>query len=833
MFNKFSKRAAQVFVNAQDEARSLGHSYVGTEHLLLGIMKAANGEAYNVLREHGVDYSSLRQEVISVVGAGIARENFSSPQMTPRARKIIELAYEEAQILKQNYISTEHILLAMLREGEGVAAHILRKFGIDLSEMRRELIDEIGGFSREREYEDDGFTKRGHEMPRTVKTLEGLGVDLTEEARKAKLDPVIGREREIERIMQILSRRKKNNPVLIGEPGVGKTAIVEGLAQKIAAGDVPELLKGKIIFSLDIAALIAGTKYRGEFEKRLKKVINTVKDDKNIILFIDEIHTIVGAGAAEGAVDAANILKPPLSRGEIQIIGSTTPDEYRQYIEKDGALERRFQKILVSEPSVEQTIEILEGLKSKYEVHHGVKYTEDALELAVKLSQRYITDHYLPDKAIDVIDEAGARARLKKLVIPEEIKKLEERIKSIQEEKELAVARQDYDRAAEVRLKERELQQKLNDNYNRWKKKGETEIVTIRVNDISRTVSNWTGIPLTKIEKTESQKLLKLEEELHKRIVAQEEAIKAVSRSIRRARSGLKDPRRPMGSFMFLGPTGVGKTELAKALAEYLFGNENALIRIDMSEYMERFAVSRLVGAPPGYVGYEEGGTLTEKIRRRPFSVILLDEIEKAHPDVFNLLLQILDDGRLTDSQGHTVDFRNTIVIMTSNLGGEIINKTKHAMGFVEETSEKASYESMKSIVMNEVKRTFRPEFLNRLDEVIVFHSLTREHIGKIIDILLSDVRKRLSERGLRLVIGKKAKEMLISRGFDPIYGARPLKREIQRDIEDPLSEELLSNRFENGDTIVATVNKGRISFRRKKKKDKDNKVVLSETGKG
>jgi len=830
MFNKFSKRAAQVFVNAQDEARAMGHSYVGTEHLLLGIMKSANGEAYNVLREHDIDYSSLRQEVIAVVGTGIPRENFSSPQMTPRARKIIELAYEEARILKQNYISTEHILLAILWEGEGVAAHILRKFGIDLAEMRREIIDEIGGFSKNKDYDAEILGNRSHEASRTLKTLEGLGVDLTEEAKAAKLDPVIGRDREIERIMEILSRRKKNNPVLIGEPGVGKTAIVEGLSQKIAAGDVPELLKTKVIFSLDIAALIAGTKYRGEFEKRLKKVINTVKDDKNIILFIDEIHTIVGAGAAEGAVDAANILKPPLSRGEIQIIGSTTPDEYRQYIEKDGALERRFQKITVSEPTTEQTLEILEGLKSKYEVHHGVKYTEDALELAVRLSQRYITDHFLPDKAIDVIDEAGARARLKKLVKPEEIKKLEERIKSVQEEKELAVAKQDYDRAAEVRLKERELQQNLNDNYNRWKKKGETEIVTITANDISRTVSNWTGIPLTKIEKTESQKLLNLEKELHKRIVAQEEAIMAISKAIRRARSGLKDPRRPMGSFMFLGPTGVGKTELSKALAEYLFGNENALIRIDMSEYMERFAVSRLVGAPPGYIGYEEGGTLTEKIRRRPFSVILLDEIEKAHPDVFNLLLQILDDGRLTDSQGHTVDFRNAIVIMTSNLGGEIINKTKRAMGFVEETNEQTSYKSMKSIVMNEVKRTFRPEFLNRLDEIIVFHSLTREHIEKIIDILLSDLRKRLAERNIKLKIGKKAKEVIISKGFDPIYGARPLKREIQKDIEDPLSEKLLSKKFENGDTIIATVNKGKIFF--KKEKRKDNKVVFSETSK-
>ncbi len=832
MFNKFSKRAAQVFVNAQDEARALGHSYVGTEHLLLGIMKSANGEAYNILRESGLDYPSLRKEIITIVGSGIPRESFSSPQMTPRARKIIELAYEEAQMLKQNYISTEHILLAILREGEGVAAHILRKFGIDLSEMRKELIEEMGIIPREEDEESDRFVKdSSKDVSRSVKTLENLGVDLTEEARNGKLDPVIGREKEIERIMQILSRRKKNNPVLIGEPGVGKTAIVEGLAQRIASGDVPELLKGKIIFSLDVAALIAGTKYRGEFEKRLKKVINTVKDDKNIILFIDEVHTIVGAGAAEGAVDAANILKPPLARGEIQIIGSTTPDEYRQYIEKDGALERRFQKVYVSEPTAEQALEILRGLKSKYEVHHGVKYSDEALEFAVKLSQRYISDHYLPDKAIDVIDEAGARARLQNMIIPDEIKRIEVEIKSAQEEKELAVARQDYDQAAEIRLRERELQQRLNAAYNRWKKAHETEIIHIGTEDVSQIVSNWTGIPLTKIEKSESQKLLSLEKELHKRVVSQEEAIRAISQAIRRARAGLKDPRKPTGSFMFLGPTGVGKTELAKALAEYLFGDENSLIRIDMSEYMERFAVSRLVGAPPGYVGYEEGGTLTEKIRRRPFSVVLLDEIEKAHPDVFNILLQILDEGRLTDSQGHTVDFRNTIIIMTSNLGGEIINKTKHALGFVEENSEEASYSSMKSIVMEEVKRTFRPEFLNRLDEVIVFHPLKKKDIEKIIDILMKDVKKRIEERGMKITLNKKAKEYIISKGFDPIYGARPLKREIQRDIEDPLSEELLANKFSLGDTIVVSVNRGRIVFRKRKSKNK--KVILSEAGKG
>ncbi len=828
MFNKFSKRAAQVFVAAQDEARALGHSYVGTEHLLLGVMKTANGEAYNVLREHGLDYSSLKQEVIAVVGAGIPRENASSPQMTPRARKIIELAYEEAQLLGQNYISTEHILLAILREGEGVAAHILRKFGIDLVDLRRELIDEMGGASQNEDADDDDFTHptSPQETIRSVKNLEGLGVDLTEEAKNGKLDPVIGREREIERIMQILTRRKKNNPVLIGDPGVGKTAIIEGLAQKISSGDVPELLRGKIIFSLDIAALIAGTKYRGEFEKRLKKVISTVKDDRSIILFVDEVHTIVGAGAAEGAVDAANILKPALSRGEIQMVGSTTPDEYRQFIEKDAALERRFQKIYIGEPTSEQTLEILKGLKSKYEIHHKVRYTNDALDLAVKLSQRYITDHYLPDKAIDVIDEAGASARLGNMTVPDEIKEIEKKVKNIQEEKELSIAQQNYDRAAEIRFKERDLQQLLNDKYNEWKKRRETEIILVDSENIAKTISIWTGIPLTKLEKSESIKLLKLEEELHKRVVAQEEAIKAVSKAIRRTRAGLKDPRRPMGSFMFLGPTGVGKTELAKALAEYLFEDENALVRIDMSEYMERFSVSRLVGAPPGYVGYEEGGTLTEKIRRRPFSVVLLDEIEKAHPDVFNILLQILDDGRLTDSQGHIVDFKNTILIMTSNLGGELINKTKRGVGFFEESVE-SNYDSMKSIVMDEVKKTFRPEFLNRLDETIVFHPLNKFHIEKIIDILLEDVRKRLVEHNIKLLVSDQAKELIISKGFDPVYGARPLRREIQKAIEDPLSEELLASRFEDGDTIIIGASNNKIVFRRKK----ERKAALSESG--
>ena len=811
MFDKFSEKAAQVFVTAQEEAKELGHSYVGTEHILLGLLKVGNNPASDVLAAMGMTYSRAKSEIISMVGMGM-RGFITSPQMTPRAKRVTELAYEEAKLLGSERIRPEHLLLGIIREGEGIAIHVLRKFGIDLQTLRKEILDAVS----------DANVIPGKKAPfqsNSVKQLEGFGVDLTELAARGLLDPVIGRDEEIERIMQILVRRKKNNPVLIGEPGVGKTAIVEGLAQRIVAGEVPEPLRNRVIFSLDVASLVAGTKYRGEFEKRMKKLLQVVTKDNSIILFIDELHTIVGAGSAEGAVDAANILKPSLARGEIRCIGATTPDEYRKYIEKDAALERRFQKIYVREPSEDEAIEILYGLRNRYEKHHKVRYLDEALKAAVNLSKRYITDHFLPDKAIDLIDEAGAKARLKIFTVPSDIKLLKMQLDDVRKEKEEAVRMQDYERAAKLKEEERSLEREYRKRYNEWKKEVDDVVVTVTEEDIAEIVSSWTGIPLKKLEETESEKLLNLEEALHKRIVGQDDAIKAVSRAIRRARSGLKDPRRPIGTFLFLGPTGVGKTELAKAIAEHLFGDENALIRFDMSEYMEKFAMSRLIGAPPGYVGYEEGGSLTEKIRRRPFSVILFDEIEKAHPDIFNLLLQIMDEGRLTDSQGREVDFRNTIVIMTSNLGGEFINRSKRSLGFAAHEDEKAQYEEIKNLVMSEVKKTFRPEFLNRLDEIVVFHPLGKNHVLKIIDILLQDLRKRLAEKNMELKLTKEAKEFLLEHGYDPIYGARPMRRTIQRYIEDPLSEDLLKGRFKEGDVIVVRRSGDNLKFSKDRKK--------------
>lgn len=817
MFDRFSERSAKVFVTAQEEAKDLGHSYVGTEHLLLAILKLNDKPLSTILEKYGLTYARVKNEVISIVGMGM-RGFIMSPQMTPRARKVTEIAFEEARMTGNEKIDPEHLLLGILREGEGIAIHILKKLNVNVQSLRKEITDNI---SDEDFTEDDAQPLPSVEEPTAspvARQLEGFGIDLTAEAIKGELDPVIGRESEIERLMQILVRRKKNNPVLIGEPGVGKSSIVEGLAQRIVQGEVPEPLKGKTIFSLDVAALVAGTKYRGEFEKRMKKLLQVVKGNKDIILFIDELHMIVGAGSAEGAVDAANILKPALARGELHCIGATTPDEYRKFIEKDAALERRFQKIYVQEPTPQMAVEILKGLKSKYESHHKVSYTDHSLEAAVYLSQRYITDHYLPDKAIDVLDEAGARARLKLFVMPSELQLLKLQIESAKKEKEQAVSSQNYESAAELKAREQELREEYSQKYNAWMKGIEDQIVTVDVPDIEEVVAGWTGIPLRKLEETEREKLLKLESALHERVVGQEEAINAIARAIRRARSGLKDPRRPVGAFLFLGPTGVGKTELAKALAEYLFGDEKSLVRFDMSEYMEKFSVSRLIGAPPGYVGYEEGGALTEKVRRRPFSVILFDEIEKAHPDVFNILLQIMDDGRLTDSQGHIVDFRNTIVIMTSNIGGSEIVSSKRNLGFVENETYEQDFSEMKDKVIDEVKKVFRPEFINRVDEIIVFHKLTKEHIEQIIEILLRDIRARLSEREINLVLSPEAKEFLVNVGYDSVYGARPLKRAIQRYIEDPLAEELLRGDIESESEVLVVPEGEKLTFISQKK---------------
>ncbi|ANQ53161.1 Clp protease ClpX [Thermosipho affectus] len=811
MFDKFSEESAEVFVTAQEEAKELGHSYVGTEHLLLAILKLNDKRLRKILEGYGISYSKIRNEIISIVGMGM-RGFIMSPQMTPRAKRVTEIAYEEAKDMGDDKIRPFHLFLGILKEGEGIAVHILRKMGINIQQLRRELSGNMTD-------EESDYLDLENEIVKRTRQLEGFGVNLTALALKGELDPVIGRDLEIERVMQVLVRRKKNNPVLIGEPGVGKSAIVEGLAQRIVAGEVPEPLKGKTIFSLDVASLVAGTKYRGEFEKRMKKLLQVLKNEKDIILFIDEIHMIVGAGSAEGAVDAANILKPALARGEVKCIGATTPDEYRMFIEKDAALERRFQKIYVQEPSAQMTIEILRGLKPKYELHHKVKYTDEALEAAVYLSQRYISDHFLPDKAIDVIDEAGARARLKAFVMPNDLYIYKNKIENIKLQKEIAVANQNYEEAAKLKEEEQQLKSEYTRKYEEWKEKVETSVIVVDVQDIEEVVANWTGIPLKKLEEEESEKLLKLEEALHNRVVGQDEAVKAIARSIRRARSGLKDPRRPVGVFLFLGPTGVGKTELAKTLAEYLFGDEKALIRFDMSEYMEKFSVSRLIGAPPGYVGYEEGGTLTEKVRRRPFSVILFDEIEKAHPDVFNLLLQIMDDGRLTDSQGHIVDFRNAIIIMTSNIGGAQIVSGKKSLGFVDSEDLNAEFSEMKSKVIEEVKKTFRPEFLNRIDEIVVFHKLTEKHIREIIDILLKDIRSRLESKGLKLELTKSAKDFLVQEGYEPAYGARPLKRTIQRYIEDPLSEELLKGKFKENDIILCSYERGKIVFKKKREK--------------
>jgi len=803
MFAKFTERARKVLSIAEQEALKLKHSYVGTEHILYGLIAEGQGIAARSLIDNGISKEVIESKIIDMIGEG-QNEVKGSIGLTPRSKKVLNLAMDEARKMGHNYIGTEHLLLGLIREGEGVAVRILMDLNSDISNIKEEVIDLLGGKS--------SIKKKSKSSSRKTKNLDEYSRDLTEMARENKLDPVIGRDKEINRVIQVLSRRTKNNPVLIGEPGVGKTAIIEGLAQMIISENVPELLLNKRVVSLDLSSLVAGSKYRGEFEQRLKAVINEIIESGDIILFIDEMHTLVGAGAAEGAIDAANILKPALARGELQAIGATTLDEYRKYIEKDAALERRFQSVLVEENSTEEAIDILKGLRDPYEAHHKVKITDQGIEDAVVLSHRYISDRFLPDKAIDLIDEAASKVRLSNSTRPPEFKELSQKLEEAEKEKEAAVKNQEFEKAARMRDREKSLKKELEELKNNWEdEKGKAEAV-VTTEDIAEIVSSWTGIPVTKLEEAETERLLRLEEELHKRVIGQDEAINAVAEAVRRARAGLKDPKRPIGSFIFLGPTGVGKTELAKTLAETMFNDEDAMIRVDMSEYMEKHSVSRLVGSPPGYVGHDEGGQLTEPVRRRPYSVILFDEIEKAHPDVFNVLLQILEDGVLTDTHGRKVDFKNTIVIMTSNVGADFIEKQSQ-LGFKTDNDEKANYDKMKDNVMSQLRKTFRPEFLNRLDEIIVFHSLNKEHIKKIVDLMLDDLRERLNEKDIELEMSESAKTKLAEDGYDSEFGARPLRRTIQRQIENPLSIKILDHEFEEKKKITVDVKDNEFDF--------------------
>ncbi len=805
MFERFTDRARRVVVLAQEEARLLNHNYIGTEHILLGLIHEGEGVAAKALESLGISLEKVRQQVEEIIGAGQSPPSGHIP-FTPRAKKVLELSLREALQLGHNYIGTEHILLGLIREGEGVAAQVLVKLGADLGRVRQQVIQLLSGYSGSKEGGGGGGTgATTGEQPQGSLVLDQFGRNLTQHARENKLDPVIGREKEIERVMQVLSRRTKNNPVLIGEPGVGKTAIVEGLAQAIVKGEVPETLHGKQLYTLDLGALVAGSRYRGDFEERLKKVLKEIKTRGDIILFIDELHTLVGAGAAEGAIDAASILKPMLARGELQTIGATTLDEYRKHLEKDAALERRFQPIKVPEPSVAHTIDILKGLRDRYEAHHRVTITDQGLVAAANLADRYISDRYLPDKAIDLIDEAGSRLRIRRMSAPPDYKELEDKIADVRRKKEDSIEAQDFERAAGFRDEEKRLMAERSEKESQWREAEGEAFATVDEEEIAEVLSSWTGIPVTSLTEEETAKLLRMEDELHKRIVGQHDAIAAVSRSIRRTRAGLKDPKRPAGSFIFLGPSGVGKTETAKALAEFMFGDEDALIQLDMSEYMEKHTVSRLMGSPPGYVGYEEGGQLTEAVRRRPYSVVLLDEIEKAHPDVFNTLLQILEDGRLTDAQGKTVDFKNTVIIMTSNLGTRDLRKP--AMGFGDATSD-MTYDKMKDRVQEELKKSFRPEFLNRIDEVIVFHELSRVEVHSIVDLMIKRVQNQLKSQDVEIELTESAKDVLSTRGYDPSLGARPLRRAIQRMIEDPLSEKILWKEYEAGDTIIIDAEK-------------------------
>ena len=808
----FTDRVRKVLAMARDEAIRLQHDYVGTEHILLGLIREGEGVAAAVLTNLNVDLDQVNERVEESVRKGKATIALGELPYTSRAKKVLEFAMAEARELNHSYVGTEHLLLGLLREEKGIAAQVLNALGISLEEARAETLKVLGSDVSPSEPSGIGGSSptptpgKGDKKSKTP-ALDHFCRDLTELANNNELDPTIGRAKEIERVIEILCRRKKNNPVLIGEPGVGKTAIVEGLAQLIARGEVTDALKDHRVLALDMAAVIAGTKYRGQFEERLKAVMNEINQNRTVILFIDELHTLVGAGAAEGAIDASNMLKPALARGELQCIGASTLNEYRKYIEKDGALERRFQPVIVDPPAVDETVEILKGLRGHYEDHHRIVIPDEALDAASKLSDRYITDRFLPDKAIDVIDEAGARARIASQVPPPEVEELKQKLSEVAGRKEGAIRDQDFERAAELRDSERELQQQIRDRQDRWEEERKSFRPQIGVEDVAFIVSRWTGIPVTRLQQAETERLVHMEDELHKRVVGQHDAITAISRAIRRSRAGLKDPRRPIGSFIFSGPTGVGKTELARALAEFLFADRDALIRVDMSEYMEKFSVSRLIGAPPGYVGYEDSGTLTKAVRRRPYSVVLLDEIEKAHPDVFNILLQVLDEGHLTDNYGRVIDFKNTVIVMTSNLGARDISKG--GLGFQQAEGRQSTYETMKRKVRDEIERAFNPEFLNRVDDTIVFHPLSQEEIGQIVYILLEGVRERLLEEGLSLRLSEAAVDFLARKGYDEKFGARPLRRAIQRYLEDPLSEKILISEFASGEELEVDVDPG------------------------
>ena len=810
--NNFTPRAQQVLALARKEADRFNHNYVGTEHLLLGLIKLGQGVAVNVLQKMGLDLETVRMEVEKQVGSGPETKMVGNIPYTPRVKKVLALAGKEAKALNHSYVGTEHILLGLLREGEGVAARVLKSLEVDIERTRNEILKELDpNFTPpESEQEGNGETTGGKKDVKTP-ALRAFGRDLTELAKKGELDPVIGRRNEIERVIQVLCRRTKNNPVLLGEAGVGKTAIAEGLAQEIATGNVPELLRDKKVITLDLALMVAGTKYRGQFEERIKAVMDEIRRSKNVILFIDELHTIVGAGSAEGAMDASNIIKPALSRGELQCVGATTLNEYRKYIEKDAALERRFQTVKVEAPTVEEAIQILKGLRPKYEAHHKAKLTDEALETAVKLSERYITGRFLPDKAIDVMDEAGARARINAMTRPPDVKEIEREIEEIRVEKEAAIKAQDFEKAASLRDKEKQAKEKLDTILTQWREEREEREVLVTADDMMHIVSKVTGVPLQRMEQKETQKLLAMETEMKQRVIGQDLAVTAISKALRRSRADLKDPRRPIGSFVFLGPTGVGKTFLARTLAEFMFGDSDALIQIDMSEYMEKFTASRLIGSPPGYVGYEEGGQLSEAVRRRPYSVVLFDEIEKAHPDVMHLLLQILEDGKVTDSLGRKIDFRNTIIIMTSNVGADLI-KRQTTMGFGA-AQNVHDYETMRDKIMEETKRVFKPEFLNRLDEIIVFRTLEKPDLLCIVDLEVNKVKARLKMKEIEIVLDNPAHEFVIEKGYDPTYGARPMRRAVEKYLEDPLAEELLKGIVKAGDLVQVSMSEGSLTF--------------------